>query len=90
MKSSGAGQETFEPIAIIGVGALLPDAKDVAEFWQNVLDARCSIRQLPSDRWRSEDHWAPGGPKDVEEGKTYSKIGAWVHGYEFDLSLIHI
>ena len=84
MKSSGAGQETFEPIAIIGVGALLPDAKDVAEFWQNVLDARCSIRQLPSDRWRSEDHWAPGGPKDVEEGKTYSKIGAWVQGYEFD------
>ena len=84
MKSSGIDHEAFEPIAIIGVGALLPDANDVTEFWQNILDARCSIKQLPDDRWNSEDHWVIGGPKNVDEGKTYSKIGAWVHGYEFD------
>ena len=84
MKSSGTDHEAFEPIAIIGVGALLPDANDASEFWQNILDARCSIKQLPDDRWNSEDHWVIGGPKNVDEGKTYSKIGAWVHGYEFD------
>ena len=84
MKSSGIAREAFEPIAIIGVGALFPDANDVSEFWQNVLDAKCSIKQLPNDRWNSEDHWVEGGPKNVDEGKTYSKIGAWIHGYEFD------
>ena len=84
MKSSGTGHEAFEPIAIIGVGALLPDANDASQFWQNILDARCSIKQLPDNRWNSGDHWVIGGPKNVDEGKTYSKIGAWVDEYEFD------
>ena len=75
---------TFEPIAIVGLGAILPDAPDVSTFWKNVISGEVSIRNLPKDRWRSEDHWEAGGPKNISEGKTYSKIGAWVHEYEFD------
>ena len=75
---------TFEPIAIVGLGAILPDAPDVSTFWKNVISGEVSIRNLPKNRWRSEDHWEAGGPKNISEGKTYSKIGAWVHEYEFD------
>ena len=75
---------TFEPIAIVGLGAILPDAPDVSTFWKNVISGEVSIRNLPKDRWRSEDHWEAGGPKNISEGKTYSKIGAWVDEYEFD------
>jgi len=75
---------TFEPIAIVGIGAILPDAPDASSFWENVISGRASIRELPEHRWRAEDHWEQGGPKNVSEGKTYSKIGAWVHDYEFD------
>ena len=36
----GIDQGRFEPIAIVGVGALMPDADDVEAFWQNIIDAK--------------------------------------------------
>ena len=77
-------QDPFEPIAIIGVGAILPDARDADAFWRNVLDAKVSIREVPDDRWSVDDFWSEGGPGNVEENRTYSRIGAFVAGFEFD------
>ena len=77
-------QDPFEPIAIIGVGSILPDAPDAETFWQNVIDTHVSIREVPEHRWVVADHWVEGGPKNVPEGKTYSKIGGFVEGFEFD------
>ena len=34
-------------IAIVGVGALLPDARDAASFWENVKSGRYSISEVP-------------------------------------------
>jgi len=79
-----APQDPFEPIAIIGLAALLPDAEDAAAFWQNVLAAKVSIREVPKERWDADDFWVEGAPKNVDENKTYAKIGAFVEGYEFD------
>ena len=31
----GIEQGRFEPIAVIGLGALMPDAENVDVFWQN-------------------------------------------------------
>ena len=47
----GIEQGPFEPIAVIGLGALMPDAHDIDAFWQNILDAKVSIRPLPEGRW---------------------------------------
>ena len=77
-------QAPFEPIAIIGVSALLPDAPDAATFWRNVLSGHVSIREVPSERWNVADFWVEGAPKNVDENKTYAKIGAWVDDFEFD------
>ncbi|MDP6857107.1 MAG: SDR family NAD(P)-dependent oxidoreductase [Candidatus Thalassarchaeaceae archaeon] len=84
MQLDEAPQDPFEPIAIIGLGAILPDSKDALSFWQNVLDANVSIEEIPDGRWVVSDHWLEGGPKNIPEGKTYSRIGAFVKGYEFD------
>ena len=73
-------QDPFEPIAIIGVATLLPDAPDVHTFWENILSARVSLKEVPENRWISSDFWVEGGPKNVDENKTYSKIGGWVEG----------
>jgi len=76
------GWETAErAVAVIGVGAVLPDAPDASSFWRNVLDARYSITEVPADRWSAEDHWDPD-PKVPD--KTYSKIGGWVRDFAFD------
>ena len=82
----GIEQGPFEPIAVIGLGALMPDAHDIDAFWQNILDAKVSIRPLPEGRWPGPvDHfWKEGGPGEHTEGYTYAKIGALVSDAEFD------
>ena len=51
-----------EKIAIVGMGALLPDAADVAAFWQNILQARYSIGELPAGRWDTSLYYDPIHP----------------------------
>ena len=82
----GLEQGPFEPIAVIGLAAIMPDAENSSQFWQNIIDAKVSIKQIPEGRWPgpSNNFWKQGGPGAVEEGFTYSKIGALVDGYEFD------
>ncbi|HIF46726.1 MAG TPA: acyltransferase domain-containing protein [Candidatus Poseidoniales archaeon] len=80
----GLDQAPFEPIAVIGMAALMPDAKDLKQFWQNIIDARVSIKNVPEGRWNDSIFWEESGPGTVTEGKTYSKIGGFVEGFEFD------
>ena len=77
-------QDPFEPIAIVGISALFPDAPDADTFWRNILSSRVSIGPVPDDRWTLGDFWEEGGPGNISEGKTYSKIGAFVSGIDFD------
>src|SRR5579863_10005959 len=71
----------YRAVAIVGVGAVLPDAPNVAAFWQNVKQGRYSITEVSPDRWDpalyyDADHSAPD--------KTYSKIGGWVREFEWN------
>ncbi len=68
-------------VAVIGVGAILPDALDAKAFWQNVVTGRNSVSEVTPDRWNSADYYDPD-PK--APGKTYSKIGGWVRGVSFE------
>ena len=68
-------------IAIVGVGAILPEAFGAEAYWQNILAKRYSITETPPERWRIEDYFDPD-PKVPD--KTYSKIGGWVRGFAFD------
>ena len=80
----GTAQGPFEPIAVVGMGCIMPDAEDIAKFWNNIVNAHVSIKEVPSNRWSIDDFWAPGSPGQVEYAKTYAKIGAFVEGYDFD------
>ena len=80
----GLEQAPFEPVAVIGMAALMPDATSIEEFWQNIIDAHVSIKEVSTDRWDPDIYWENGSPGNVSEGKTYSKIGGFVDGYEFD------
>jgi malonyl CoA-acyl carrier protein transacylase len=68
-------------IAIVAVGALLPDAPSAAVFWQNILNKRYSISETPANRWSIAHYYDPD-PKTPD--KTYSKIGGWVRDFQFD------
>ena len=62
-------QDPFEPIAVIGMSTILPDAPNLDVFWDNVLSSKVSLKNVPGDRWLHTDFWAEGGPKNVEENK---------------------
>ncbi|HEU5103287.1 MAG TPA: beta-ketoacyl synthase N-terminal-like domain-containing protein, partial [Roseiflexaceae bacterium] len=68
-------------IAIVGVGAILPDAPNAAAFWKNILDKRYSITEVPPERWSINSYY---DPDPSAPDKTYSKIGGWVRGFSFD------
>lgn len=68
-------------IAIVGVGAILPDAPDVHTFWKNIQAGRYSITDVTSDRWKAELFYNPD-PSALD--KTYSKIGGWVRDFIFE------
>ena len=74
-------------IAIVGAGAVLPDAPNVAAFWENVKSARYSISEVSPDRWDPALYY-DADPKAPD--KTYSKIGGWVREFVWDPMKWHL
>jgi acyl transferase domain-containing protein len=65
----------YKAIAIVGAGAILPDAPNVPAFWENIKKGRYSICEVSSERWDPALYYDPD-PKAPD--KTYTKIGGWV------------
>ena len=72
----GLEQGPFEPIAVIGVAAMMPDAKDLTSFWQNIIDTHVSIREIREGRWPGPvDHfWSEGKPGDIAQGTPMQRL----------------
>ena len=68
-------------VAIVGTGCVLPDAPNVAAFWENIKKGRYSITDVPPERWDPAFYYDPD-PKAPD--KTYSKIGGWVREFVWD------
>ena len=68
-------------IAIIGMGAILPDAMNISEYWSNILTAKDSIKNISDVYWEIEDFYDPD-PRARD--KTYSHKAAEVSSVEFD------
>src|SRR5215472_4339679 len=78
---NGMENSAHRAIAIVGVGAILPDAPNASAFWNNIKAGRYSISDVTLDRWDPEFYYDadPAAPD-----KTYSKIGGWVREYTWD------
>jgi acyl transferase domain-containing protein len=74
-------------VAIVGVGAILPDAPNAPTFWDNVKKGRYSVTEVDSGRWDPQLYYDPD-PKAPD--KTYSKIGGWVRDYPWDPMKWHL
>ncbi len=68
-------------VAVVGVGAILPDAPDVATFWDNLVTGRYSISDVPTERWDPDWYF---DPDPSAPDKTYSRIGGWVRDFDWD------
>lgn len=71
-----------EEIAIIGISGRFPDAKNTREFWKNLRDGVCSIREVPKERYDLEPYYDPD-PK--AKNKTYCTVAGMLSNIdEFD------
>lgn len=72
-------------IAVVGLGALLPDAKNVQSFWQNILDKKVSIKPMPEDLFESRIYYDPNVLTSANKhDKSYTRIAAWIDDLSFD------
>jgi acyl transferase domain-containing protein len=77
-----------ERIAIVGMSARYPEAPTLDQFWSNLADARCSIREIPRDRWNVDRYFDPRG---AERGKVYCRwLGALGDVDRFEPLFFHI
>ena len=68
-------------VAIVGMAAVLPGAKDVATFWANSLSGFDAITEVPADRWDWRLYYDPD-PKAPD--KVYSRWGGFLPDVPFD------
>ncbi|MEV0408356.1 SDR family oxidoreductase [Actinoallomurus sp. NPDC050550] len=69
------------PIAIVGMGALMPGTTDVDGFWYTIIAGRDLITDVPETHWLVEDYY---DPDPAAEDKTYCKRGAFLPQVDFD------
>jgi acyl transferase domain-containing protein/NAD(P)H-dependent flavin oxidoreductase YrpB (nitropropane dioxygenase family)/NADP-dependent 3-hydroxy acid dehydrogenase YdfG len=68
-------------VAIIGMGCILPKARDLRAYWENILAKVDAITEIPSERW----DWRKYYDKDAKtKDKIYSKWGGFLDEVPFD------
>ncbi|GIJ29511.1 hypothetical protein Vqi01_46730 [Micromonospora qiuiae] len=62
-------------IAIIGMSARYPGARDYREFWRNLMAGHDTVTEVPADRWNLDEIYAPWPP---QPGRTYARWGGYL------------
>nr|WP_229486570.1 type I polyketide synthase [Nostoc favosum] len=69
------------PIAIIGMSALFPKAKNLQEYWDNIIGKVDCITDIPTSRWNIDDYY---DPDPTSPDKTYCKRGGFIPDIDFN------
>lgn len=77
-----------EDIAIVGLSCRFPGAESLDEFWDNMLNGRQSITEIPASRWDLDEYFSA----NLEErGKMYTRWGGFLERIrEFDAGFFGI
>jgi acyl transferase domain-containing protein/NAD(P)H-dependent flavin oxidoreductase YrpB (nitropropane dioxygenase family) len=70
-----------EPLAVVGMGCMLPDSPNVRRYWENIIRRFDAIREVPPERWRIDDFYSADR---LERDRVYSKWGSFLDDYVFD------
>lgn len=66
-------------IAVIGIAARFPGADDYTQFWDNLKNVRCSVSEVPAQRWDAERYYSPASD---QLNKSVSKWGGFIDGVD--------
>ncbi|WP_429817957.1 beta-ketoacyl synthase N-terminal-like domain-containing protein [Brevibacillus porteri] len=78
-------------IAIIGMSGRFAQANNLDEFWDNLVQGKKSISEIPAERWDWTEHYHPNREEAISQGKSYSKWGAFLEEFDqFDPLFFHM
>ncbi len=80
-KSERQSSKMHTPIAIVATGALFAQSKGSAAFWQNIVNGKDLITEVPSSHWLTEDFYDDDRSKP---GKINTKRGSFISALPFD------
>ncbi len=69
------------PVAIIGMASIFPQARNLQEYWTNIVSKTDCITDVPPSRWNIEDYYDPN-PRAKD--KTYCKRGGFIPEVDFN------
>lgn len=73
-EAGGSGRYDEDDVAVIGMSCRFPDADDPDQYWDNLIQGRVSVREVPPDRWDwREFHGDPSAPNRIQ-----SKWGGFI------------
>lgn len=68
-------------VAIVGMACIYPGARNIEEFWGNILAGGDWVTEVPDARWNKELYYDP----TVSDGsKSHSKWGGFIPKIDFD------
>ncbi len=80
-KSTSEQKIQTAPIAVIGMASIFPQAHNVQEYWDNILNKVDAIVDIPASRWSIDDYY---DPNPAAPDKTYCKRGGFIPDIQFD------
>lgn len=76
-----------QKIAVIGMACHFPKAPDKEKFWDNLINGKSGITEVPASRWNIEELYA----SNYQPGKSTSKWGGFINDIEnFDAGYFSI
>ncbi len=77
-----------EPIAVIGMACRLPGASDVESFWTLLRRGKCTVTEVPKERWDADLYYDPDTSKS---GRMNTRWGGFLENVdEFDAAFFGI
>jgi acyl transferase domain-containing protein/acyl carrier protein len=70
------------PIAIVGMASLFPQARTLQQYWGNIINKVDCITDVPETHWSIKDYYDPN-PRTPED-KTYCKRGGFIPEVDFN------
>ena len=68
-------------IAIVGISGIFPDAKNIEEYWRNIVFGKDCIKEVPDSRWNKDLYY---NPETRDTDYVVSKWGGFIPTIDFD------
>nr|WP_199074996.1 type I polyketide synthase [Pedobacter sp. ASV19] len=68
-------------VAIVGMACIFPGAKNIEEYWRNIVLGQDAVTEVPDERWNKQLYY---NPESTAGDMSHSKWGGFIPKIDFD------